>query len=107
MYQSQAVPMRTGCFGCYGGFNTGNVQPYGYDQYNQYNQYGQYGQYPGAALTTSVVAPVNVGQVPLIPSNVGMLPPNPMDVQGIYTSRTIQAPPVINKAVVAVPACMI
>lgn len=76
-------------------------QPYGYDQY-------QYGQYPGTALTTSIVTPVGVGVPPVAPP-VGMvapmgIPPNPVD-GGIYTSRTIQAPPIYNKAVVAPPAC--
>lgn len=105
MYQSQAYgPQgygRPGCFGCFAGINAAPVMPDPY-AYNQYAQQAQYGPYPGATLTTSVVAPVGVGQVnPMAP----MMAPNALEANGLYQSRTFMAPPIVNKAVVNAPAC--
>lgn len=111
MYQSQQLygqpAYRPGC-GCFGGAGYTQPQvvpdPYAYDQYGQYNQYGQY---PGVGLTTSVVTPAGIG-APIVPQ-VGVMPgpvyPNPVETNALYHSRTIQAPPIVNKAVVAPPAC--
>lgn len=100
MYQSQVYNNRPGCFGCFGYSNAPVVpQGYGYDQYNNpYNPYGNVG------LATSVVAPVNVPGVPMMPPVAPMMNPMLGQVDSLYQSRTIQAPPVINKAVVNPPA---
>lgn len=109
MYQSQVYGAQPGCCGCFGGYNAQVVpQGYGYDPYNQYNQYNQYGQaydpYSQAALTTSIVAPVNLTPVPTMNPMTPMVNPMVGQVNDLYQSRTIQAPPIINKAVVNPPA---
>lgn len=105
MYQSQAYqsyPASTGCCGCFGGGMNAQVLPqgYGYDQYNQV-----YDPYSKAALATSLVAPVNLTSVAAMPPQV--YGNQMVGTNDLYQSRTIQAPPVYNKAVVNTPASKI
>ena len=106
-----------GCCGCFGYTTAPTVpQGYGYEQYNQYDPYNQYNQYANpyasqygnqygqVGLATSVVAPVNVPPVaPMMPGGP-MMNPAVTQADALYQSRTIQAPPIVNKAVINPPA---